>query len=395
VYFLTLVEEARPHLYCSEQIAWLDRLEEELDNLRAAWGWCVARGQTGDQEAPERGMATAGSLFWFWQFRGHFQEGREWLTQLLAATVTPARTHGRVTALGCLGVLHGFFGGDLTAAEALGEGSVAIARALGDQLKLALALYARGAVCAFLPRPGTDDLARARAYLAEAQTLCEEVGKEDGIVRSVFAFTVTYQGVAALAAGDLENAETYLTMGLELARVTGHRQNVAIALERLGLLAWMRGNLAGACTLLEQALTYGEALQDRYGTGYKRTLLGDLLRQTGDPRAAGAYYAHALRMLHSVGHAEISHQAICGLAVLAMEAGDPQHALSLVSVSKSLSALTGVLPAPRLAASIEQVETIARQALSPEAQAAWAAGQTMRMEQVIAQALGGADGDAA
>jgi hypothetical protein len=95
-------------------------------------------------------------------------------------------------------------------------------------------------------------------------------------------------------------------------------------------------------------------------------------------------HARALRTLHAMGHVAISHQALCGLAGLA---GELAHALRLVSVAESLSAKTGVLPPPLVQTRIKQVQTAARQALSPETQAAaWVAGQTMTMEQVIAEA---------
>jgi predicted ATPase len=388
-YFLTLVEEAAPYLYRSEQIVWLDRLEEELNNLRAAWEWCVTRGQAGDQEAPERGMAGAGDLWNLWMLRGHLQEGREWLTRLLAVPGAAARTRGRAAALRSLGILHAMSLGDVTAAEVLGEESVAIARALGNQRACADALYVRGAVCVNWPRPGTDDLARGRAYLEEARTLYEEADNEDGRARSLSASTHVFQGLAMLAAGELGDAETQLTRGLALVRATGDRHFVGEALECLGLLAWARSDLAGARTFLEQALTQQEELQDHYGMGYALTLLGDLLQQIGDAGAARAHYTRALRMLHAVGHAEISHQALYGLAQLAMEAGESVRALRLVSVNKTLAALTGVLPLPLVQTSIERVEAAARQALSSQAQtAAWAAGQAMTMEEVIAEALG-------
>lgn len=71
-------------------------------------------------------------------------------------------------------------------------------------------------------------------------------------------------------------------------------------------------------------------------------------------------------------------------------AGETAPALRRASVNKSLSALTGVLPSPASRTSIVEVEAVARQALSPEAQAAaWAAGQA------IAEALIGANGASA
>jgi tetratricopeptide (TPR) repeat protein len=284
------------------------------------------------------------------------------------------------------------FRGDLAAAAAVGEESVATARDLGDQPTLAVTLHYRGFVCVFLPRPGTDDLARGCAYLDEAQTLYPEASNEDGVARALSALTHVWRGVAWLATGDLRTAEAQFTRGLDLAQTVGYPYCATVAEVNLGRLALVRGDPAEARARFEHTLTYFEAVGNRYGIGYVLTDLGDTLQRTGEPSAARAHYGRALRMLHAVGHAEPSHKALCGLAELAMEAGEPVRALRLVSVARALSALTGVLPAPPVLTSIAQVETVARQALSAEAQAAaWAAGQAMTMEEVIAEALSGAN----
>jgi tetratricopeptide (TPR) repeat protein len=278
--------------------------------------------------------------------------------------------------------------GDLTASEALGEESMAIARELGDHWVLADALATRGLVCVVWPRPGTDDLARGRTYLEEAQTLYEGAGSQDGIARSRVASIQVWRGVALLVAGDLRDAETQLARSLALTQATGDRYYAGLALLHLGRLAWVRGDPAGAHARFEQALTHQEALRNHYNISYVLMSLGDLQWQIGDPSGGRAYYARALRTLHALGHAEPSHLALCGLAGLAIDAGEPVYALRLVSVSHTLSTVNGVLASPQGRITIDQVEAAARQALSPETQAAaWAAGQAMSMEQVIAEAL--------
>src|SRR5262249_12317049 len=65
-YFLTLAEEAESNLQGPEQATWLDRLETEHDNLRAALGWC----RIGEAGAEMR-LRLSGALWRFWQIRGH------------------------------------------------------------------------------------------------------------------------------------------------------------------------------------------------------------------------------------------------------------------------------------------------------------------------------------
>jgi len=77
-YFLDLAEEAEPRLRGPEDVEWLERLEEEHDNLRAALSWALERGEV------ELGLRLAGALWMFWNARGHYSEGHRWLEQALA-----------------------------------------------------------------------------------------------------------------------------------------------------------------------------------------------------------------------------------------------------------------------------------------------------------------------
>ena len=104
-YYLALAEQAEPELHGPQQGAWLDRLEQEHDNLRAALAWALERGGQG-APAPraqpgnggagaggETGLRLAGALRWFWNLRGHVTEGRRWLERLLqrSGAAPPAR----------------------------------------------------------------------------------------------------------------------------------------------------------------------------------------------------------------------------------------------------------------------------------------------------------------
>jgi len=75
-YFLWLALQAEPHLRGPQSKSWEDRLEEELDNLRAALEWSLAG-------SVEKGLQMAASLEWFWWDRVHSIECEQWLDRLL------------------------------------------------------------------------------------------------------------------------------------------------------------------------------------------------------------------------------------------------------------------------------------------------------------------------
>ena len=83
-YFLELALLAEPNLRAKDQVAWLDRLDEELDNIRSAIEWSLAT-------RIEDGLQLAAALQWFWWIRNHVNEGIDWLSQLLEVE---ARTRG-------------------------------------------------------------------------------------------------------------------------------------------------------------------------------------------------------------------------------------------------------------------------------------------------------------
>ncbi|HXW82641.1 MAG TPA: BTAD domain-containing putative transcriptional regulator, partial [Acidimicrobiales bacterium] len=86
-----LAEESAGALLGPNSSAWLERLELELDNLRAALRWAETGGSA------ELGLRLATGLVWFWIGRGHGAEGRAWLERLLGA---PEVGRGTVRALG-------------------------------------------------------------------------------------------------------------------------------------------------------------------------------------------------------------------------------------------------------------------------------------------------------
>ena len=77
-YFLTLAEEAYPELRGPDQLQWLERLEAEHDNMRAALSWALERKEV------EVALRLGGALWWFWWMRGYHSEGRRWLEEALA-----------------------------------------------------------------------------------------------------------------------------------------------------------------------------------------------------------------------------------------------------------------------------------------------------------------------
>jgi predicted ATPase len=126
VFFLALAEEAAQMLVGRDQLAWLQRLDSELDHLRAVFGWSRA----GEIDA-EIGLRLAGALWMYWVFRGLAIEGDAWVTAMLALPGVAARTVARARALQSAAFVMAMRG-DFAAQRALAHESAAIFQEAGN-----------------------------------------------------------------------------------------------------------------------------------------------------------------------------------------------------------------------------------------------------------------------
>src|SRR5262249_7091897 len=146
-------EAAAPQLQGSEQASWLERLETEHSNLRAALEWCLraeangerqkvkgtrrkAQGEEDSLSPDAMGLRLAGALQWFWQVHGYWKVGRAYLTQALARAGSTARTKERAEALNGAGNI-AYNQGDFAGARRFHEESLGIMRELGDKRGIA------------------------------------------------------------------------------------------------------------------------------------------------------------------------------------------------------------------------------------------------------------------
>ena len=134
-YFLTLAEEAYPELKGANQLEWLESLEAEHDNMRAALSWALERKEV------EVALRLGGALWWFWSVRGYHSEGRRWLEEALAidGRVSP---ESRAMALAGVGELASDQGDLDRAKEACEEGLELLAHEAREASEAKLCLLA-------------------------------------------------------------------------------------------------------------------------------------------------------------------------------------------------------------------------------------------------------------
>jgi len=233
-YYLALAEAAEPMLTGAEQGAWLDRIEREHDNLRAALERALAR------EEATTTLRLAGALWPFWEARGYLDEGRRWLTRALAmgGAVVPALRGKALRGAGLLATWQG----DYTAARHLHEESLALYQSLNDRRGIANALENLGLVT------------REQGHYAAAQALHEEslaIRRALGDRRGA-AISLINLGIVAYGQGDYAAAQALHQESLRIKRALGG-EGIAESLEGLAAVAGAWGEVARAARLLGAA----------------------------------------------------------------------------------------------------------------------------------------------
>ncbi len=337
-YFLALAEEAALHMFDNEKIAWLDRIEADLSNLRAAYQWFIAHD-------PARAVALAGALKEFWGLRGYYQEGRQWLEQALAH---PAPAPARARALLALGQLANRQG-DSAVGLTLVEEGIALYRQLGDSWAVAdalrlcgwvhdelhqgeekiaafeesLALFrqvgdsARTAVMlialVYAYGPQRMGYLQSMVYLQEGIALLRKGGDVDALL-----FALNMQGDVDIQFSHYQDAAITCNEALALARKADLKRHVAWALIRSGNIHRQLGNIEGAIRDAEEGLALGQLLGDKDAIMFAWRTLGDAQRSARRPKAASTAYEQALRLGLDMKNRHLTIHCLIGCAALAL-----------------------------------------------------------------------------
>jgi len=219
-YFLRLVEGAAPELQGQQQAAWLERLSEDVDNLRAALEWLL-------RHRPETALRLAAALTRFWWMRSYWTEARRWLTEALRRS-DPSPSQERARALYAAGQFL-YLLGEFEEGFRLLQESVTMGRTLGLQQEQADALAELG-----LLLMNRGDLPLARQVASEGVSLARESGGRDCLQRALFALACV-----ALAQGDYASTEEVLLEDLPLNRELGNLHGIVGDLSNLALAAWV------------------------------------------------------------------------------------------------------------------------------------------------------------
>jgi predicted ATPase/DNA-binding SARP family transcriptional activator len=323
VWMTELAEAAQgANLSGEDPVPWLDRLEAEHDNLRAALAWSL-------EEEPELALRLASSLRVFWEVRGHFAEGAGWLHEALARS-TDADPELRIKAVSVSGGI-AFRRGDLARADEQFELQLELARELGDDVWVAR---------------GLSDI-----------------------------------GTVAAARDDLEAASSLLEESAALFRNLDEPSRLGIVLANLGHIASERGDYMHAIEVTEEALALEAG--NRPQACISLFNLGSYCLHAGDLERSREWLERCVAVTFELGYKEVMAYALASYVRLCLLEGDPVRAAHLAGIADRLLADAGVLLQPGERALFEEAKATAAGELGAAYAAAHDAAMAARLETAL------------
>lgn len=326
IYYLTLAEEAEPHIKGRKQLAWLTALEQEQENFRVALQWFIEQRQT------ESALRLCAALARFWLIRGYLSEGRYWMkialelprtaaeasafahaqvllcageNALMLGEVSNARSlmeeslvchrvlqnkRGITQAAGQLGRLL-YDQSDFVQGKLLLEESVALSHAMEEQWTLAFALHNLGRLLW-----QQNDLAGASTLIAESLTLYRQIGDRRGL-----AIALGTMARFSIAAGDATKAFALWNEELALLRVLHDRINIVNVLNHSGYLLGAHGDSIQAEARLHESQAMAQEIGYKNGLTQAKSYLSQLERSRGNIAQAAHFAKECLALFREMG----------------------------------------------------------------------------------------------
>ncbi len=327
--FIALAQQAEPNLFGPERREWLDRLEIDHDNFRAALDWCLESGDARDA------LRLTGAFWRFWQMRGHIHEGRTRAGRVLTMPNSHEFPRERTLALEAAGGL-AYWQADMDVAQHFYDECLELTRQVGDKRAVANAIYND----AFPMVISRTTIPRARELLEEALGLFRELGDDQRVARTLWG---------------------------------------------LGNASYFDKDYAAAKPALEEAQALSRRVDDRFNLAWSTHTLGLVATNTEDIAAGRKYFMEALQLFVEAQDVSGITLQLDNLSGIARKEGDTVRATRLAAAAVAQQVVTGTGLGGLLA---NQEGRTGREGLGEaEAAKAWAEGQALTFEEAIAYAL--------
>ena len=331
-YFVNLAEQGEKGIHGPDQLNWMERLDSEYSNLRAALGWAL------ESQNADNGSRLAGGLSFFWFIRGYLREGVDWFERILALEKKPS-TKWEAKIL-------------------IGLGNLLSSRGAGDMDKQ-VKIYER------------------------SLSLYKELDDNSGI-----AWVLNTMGVIALKQQDLLKARQLLNESLALRRQMGDPWKIAHTLQNFAPIAYQEKDYISAKRLSEETIALFEQAEDQRGVARTLGDLAEFEREDGNLIRAVELLKQSLSQLILFKDKLSITSVLDGLAELSYLQGNTVRAVRLYSAAERLRENIGVHLLPDEPDNHEQdIKAVRNNLNEMDFTKAWAEGRSMTMEQAVEYAL--------
>ena len=416
-FYLELAEAAGTELDGPKQAIWLERLEQEHSNLRAALEWGLEEAEETEEQVTERrelALRLSVALEPFWVQHGHYREARSFLERVLASSEGESSSL-RARALWAAADL-AIMRGDLAQTMLLGRQSLSLYRELEDVRGSATCLLTLGR---FAWRTGKTT--EAIAFSEEGVQLLRQIGGPGEVAMALFflALPISMHGEYSrgqaifeealllfrtagnelmvggtlvqssqwlwVSLGDAETIRQRLHEGEALIKKVGSRHWMAEYSYMAAEVAWSEGETDKAYRLAQESLAIFQEIDAKWHLAWSLHVLGRVEIQRGDLRAAHRSYQESLALTDALGDTLIAPFDLEGLAGVAVARGEFRWAAQLWGAAEALREASAVPLPPVDRTTYEQAVQAARAQLSePAYEAAWQEGRTMTPGQALA-----------
>lgn len=319
-FYTRLVESIEMDLIGPDQAAWLQRLDEELGNLRIALQSALDLGG----EAHNDGLQLASGLWRYWLVRGQLTEGSSWLRRMLdlPTTVHPSvRAH----ALNNLGNLALELGQHIVAREHYTE-SMQLFESVDDADGVADELNNLGLVALI-----EGNFVAAREVLQRSLDI-RRTTKD----RLALPVTLSNLGDIAVYEGDFETAERLHMEAFEIRRDFGNKRGLALSCHSLGQLALFGKRWEDATAWFRTGLQHSDDINDAYSRASLLMGVGLLETRQGHLATAAAALGTSLRTFRQMGSRRMMAEVVDAIAEIAMLVGRQEHAAQMLGATAEM-----------------------------------------------------------
>jgi non-specific serine/threonine protein kinase len=374
-YYISLARQGDEELFGPpRQALWLNRLELEHDNVRAALRWLLERSDF------QAALELAAGMRRFWFMRSHHGEGQGWLADLVHRPDNAAPTLTRAKALNGAGLL-AWRHGNIIAARELHLEARELLHTVSDAAEEAWTLWRLGDIVTEL-----GDYASARSLLEESIAIARAAGSlaNEGSALTYLAWLELYQG-------DLEAAHEHAEAGLAICTRLGFTRGRFFGLHVLGFVCHEKGDYAAAIRHLEQCFILGRELGDPLLMSEALVHMSRAASMQADYARARGFLAQAFGLTRALKAPWHVVRAIQASALLAARQGNAARAARLDAAMEGLGAAS--IRPTQLTERKQQVAALIATLGSERAAKESSVGRSMTLDEAIAYALSSDDTD--